>query len=460
MRLTTTIQNESSDSTTGITIDKFFQFIIFGDIIAGECHVTIFNAVSFHFDKSVKNPRMIVRLNINDDENIIIKHDDMSNFYSNSDVIKQFWGKDSKHSSSHRDLIDRLTESKKNINNEIKEDLISILNNNGSINGSTFISENKENIREIIIHPCSIKEKSGDISLDDIFTTIPPELKEIVSNGYWFKTTFKHKIENNHQGFKIKACVELKNAKFKSSDFKIYIQTNKKYDIKDNNSKIDENNVSIEKVYSQNSLKYFKEWKELGIYKSSLFRLSNNHELDNHINKKISNFTTSIQFEDIFAAKKREISILIFSIFLSLIYSIGLDYTRQESLAFKSLFPVFSPFSIDILWLIACLSLATKFLLFRYKKINIIIKILIFLPSCLWFFSYFTFEFDTNRYTCTDLTYANSILCLSYLQIKLYCLDLIIFICILAFFLLNHFKVFEKYDRKFFSNHINDKSGD
>lgn len=449
MRIHTTIANDSPDREIELHIDKFFQFIIVGDIVNGECDITIYNSISFHYKKDTENPRLIVKFNVNDDENVKIEHLDMSHFYREERVIKQFWGSESKFSSSYRELINRVSRTPPLDDKQI-EALNTSFCKSGDIDGAIFITENKEHIDDIIISPCSIKKPNSDVILYDTFLELDDELKNISSNGYWFKSTFKHKIENNHQGFKIKVNIDLKDANFSSSDFKLYIQTKKSFDIKQDNSIIDGKPVSIEKVYSQNSLKYFKEWEDLGIYKSSLFRLSNSKDIDNQVSKKINNLSSSIQFENIFASRHREIKILVFSIILSLISSIGLDATRQDTSRFESLFPSYFNLSLDFLWILACVSLATKFLFFNQSIIKIRTILLISFPSAIWFLSYFMFKFDEARYTCQDITYGNSLLCLSYFQGKLFILDLIITVSIILLLSCNYFKFLSASNIKLF----------
>lgn len=449
MRIHTTIADDSSDESIELCIDKFFQFIIVGDIVDGECDITIYNSISFHYKKSNPNARLIVKFNINDDKNVQINHQDMSHFYIEEDVIRQFWGSDSKFSSSYRELLKKI-----NRPNPLKEPDIDELNthffNSGKVDGAVFISENKEHINDIIISPCSIKNPNSDVILNDSFINLNEELRSIASNGYWFESKFRHKIENNHQGFKVKVNIDLKNAKFESSDFKLYIQTNKKFDVKQDNSVIDNQNISIDKVYSQNSLKYFKEWADLGIYKSSLFRASNSKEIDNKISKSIKNLSSSVQFEDIFASRHREIKILVFSIVLSLVSSIGLDATRQSTERFQSLFPSWYHLSLDFLWIFACFALAIKFWFFNQSMIKLRTILFISLPSAIWFLSYFIFNFnDNNRYTCSDLTYGDSLICLSYFQNKLFAFEIIITLALVILLCINHLKPLFIYKRKY-----------
>ncbi|ELA9409679.1 TPA: hypothetical protein ACF5B0_002848 [Vibrio parahaemolyticus] len=447
MRIHTIIANDSPDREIELHIDKFFQFIIVGDIVNGECDITIYNSISFHYKKDTENPRLIVKFNVNDDENVKIEHLDMSHFYREERVIKQFWGSDSRFSSSYRELINRVNRDQC-LDNKKVETLNTSFCNSGDIDGAIFITENKKHIDDIIISPCSIKKPNSDVILYDTFSGLDDDLKNIASNGYWFKSTFKHKIENNHQGFKVKVNIDLKDANFSSSDFKLYIQTKKSFDVKQDNSSIDGKTVSIEKVYSQNSLKYFKEWEDLGIYKSSLFRLSNSKDVDNQIAEKIKNLSSSIQFEDIFASRHREIKILVFSIILSLISSIGLDATRQNTERFESLFPSYLNLSLDFLWILACISLATKFLFFNQSIIKARTILLISFPSAAWFLSYFMFEIDIKRYTCQDISYGDSLLCLSYIQEKLFIFDLFITGVIIFLLCCNNFKVLSEYNIK------------
>ncbi|EMI5491494.1 hypothetical protein REJ26_002626 [Providencia stuartii] len=458
MRITTNIKNDSTNSDVAISIDKFFQFIIVGDIIDGECDVIIYNAIAFHYNETVNNSKLIVGFNINDDDDVELQHKDMSFFYKDEAIIKQFWGKNSKFSKSYKELIEELFKEKDNgFSGELNDadninKIIDCFNDSSKTSGALYITEKKDVIKDIIIFPLSIGESTHDVVLCDIFEKLNNDLKCAASNGYWFKTKFKHKIENNHQGFKIKASISLDNAKFKSPDFKIYIQTNEKYDIKYNESSIDGKVVHIEKVYSQNSLNYFKEWIYDGINKSSLFRLNNNNEIDKEINENIVKFNSSIQFEDIFASRRREINILIFSIILSLICSIGLDVTRQDKIVFGNIFPRGFNLSLDALWLIACLSLAVKVFFYKISKVKLIVKLLLFCPAFIWFSVYFLFSFNDERYTCNDFTYGDSLLCLGYLQKKLFLSDIIIFGTILFLMVLNFFKsswVFKlKYSKK------------
>jgi len=424
MRLTTSIREDSASGDVALNIDKFFQFIIIGDIVDGEAEVTIYNAIAFHYKCKVTNPKIIVKFNAND-EDITFNHQDCSRFYQEQVVLNQFWGKESEFSASYRELINKIPEvsGKK----EELEELNVALDNAGDKDGALFITEKKDVVKDVIIAPCSIKESNGSVILNDFFTGVKNELKEHVSNGYWFKTSFKSKVENNHQGFKLKVDVKLNDANYSSSDFKVYIQTNKDYDIKQSSSSIDDkNDVSIEKVYSQNSLKYFKDWEDLGIYKSSLFRMSNGSDVDKIVSNSVNKFSASIQFEDIFASRRREVSILVFSIVLSLLCSIGLDATRQNTIEFRSLFPSLGDFSIDFLWLMSCVSLAAKYIFLKYSKIPLSLKFLLITPAVIWFGSYFLFEFKNSRYCCTDLINSGGEFCLSYLQSKLYLIDIFV----------------------------------
>ncbi len=424
MRLTTSIREDSASGDVALNIDKFFQFIIIGDIVDGEAEVTIYNAIAFHYKNAVTNPKVIVSFNINDEETPFLHHD-CSRFYQEQVVLNQFWGKASKFSASYRELINKINEisGKK----EELEELNVALDNAGDKDGALFITEKKNVVKDVIIAPCSIKESNGSVILNDFFTDVKSELKEHVSNGYWFKTSFISKVENNHQGFKLKVDVRLEDAKYSSSDFKVYIQTNKNYDIKQSSSSIDDKyEVSIEKVYSQNSLKYFKDWEDLGIYKSSLFRMSNGSDVDETVSKSVKKFSASVQFEDIFASRRREISILVFSIVLSLLCSIGLDATRQDTIEFRSLFPSLGNFSIDFLWLGSCLALATKYIFLKYSKTPLPLKTLLITPAIIWFGSYFFFDFQESRYSCEDIVNGGGEFCLSYLQSKLYLIDILV----------------------------------
>lgn len=438
MRLITSIIEDSADVNTKLHIDKFFQFVIIGNIVDGEAEVTVYNAIAFHYKDQVTNPKIIVSFNVND-EDICLKHEDCSSFYQEQTVLNQFWGKESRFSASYRDLINKINHVEQNK----QEELTVALDKAGDSDGALFITESKNFVKDVIIAPCAIKESNGSVILNDFFNDISSEVKENVSNGYWFKTTFKSKIENNHQGFKLKIDINLDNGKYSSSDFKVYIQTNKDYDIQRSSSLInDEEEVTIEKVYSQNSLKYFKEWENLGIYKSSLFRMSNGSNVDKKISDKIEKFSTSVQFEDIFASRRREINILVFSIVLSLLCSIGLDATRQGATDFKSLFPSIGSLSQDVLWLASCIGLATKYMFLKYSKISLLFKSILTIPAIFWFSLYFIFDFKESRYICNDIVDGQGEYCLNYIQPILYQIDIVVssFMLILVFINYKQFK--------------------
>ncbi|MFM5083180.1 hypothetical protein ACEUBN_17905 [Aeromonas veronii] len=403
MNITTNIKlDRKGPNLSNVTIDKLFHFMIFHEINEGKCKVTIYTALAFHSDH--KDARLIVSFTCNQKQ-VKAKHEDKSSFYLDETVIQQFWGKNSKIESEYYSITQNCINNKNLTTPDPLEKITAQLAKIEDTDSVLYIEEEKQGIEKIIIQPSKIKVESAQIALKCKFGALENELKQFISNGYWIKSEFDTEIESNDLGFKFKSEIKLDGAAFKSPDFKVYFQTQKKYDLKTSSSEVELNTkipstaqptssqmgskCEVIKVFSQSKIVYFDEWAKLGIYTSSLFKVQMSNSLEGNIcNDGIKSISINAQMEDLESPRKREITLLILSIIFSLFCSIGLDFTRQSSDAFKLIFPMKSYLSLDLLWSIVCIGILLKYLFITATKINKKIIIPLVVPLVLWFMPY------------------------------------------------------------------------
>jgi hypothetical protein len=388
MILTTKISCDSQVEDTVITLDKFFQFIIIDKINANRCKVSIYNAISF--SNNGDNSKLVIDFHNQHHTQIAnVKFTDYKRFYEETDVLKQFWGKDSKFSA---DISDTITKFSQDLSTEDIEEIVKALEACDS-NGIFGVSENKDSINNVIINPSPAHFIGAQAKLKCNFSQIKSN-SEMISNGYWFKAEFETDLSTGPSGFNIESKLEFsKKSHFKSPDFKIYIQTGKKYDLRSGKVTVISDGTDyigeVVKVFSQSKIKYFSEWAEHGIYSSSLFKASPGTTAEKAINDVgLESISVSAALEDLELPKRREISLLIFSIIFSLFASFGFDKTRQGESGFKEIFPSYDYLSIDGSWLLVCIGILIFYYLLQNNKWSWITKFFAIFPIFLWFFSY------------------------------------------------------------------------
>lgn len=388
MILTTKISRDSQAENTITTLDKFFQFIIIDKIDANRCKVSIYNAISF--SGTGDNSKLIIDFHNQHHSQIQgVKYTDCERFYQETDILKQFWGSDSKFSADISSTIEQFFHS---LSPDDKKEIVEVL---GACNSSGIfgVSEKKESIKDIIINPSSAEFVGSQAKLS---CNIPKtESKfDIISNGYWFKAEFETDLSTGPNGFNIESKLEFsKNSQFKSPDFKIYIQTGKKYDLRSSKVTVISNGNDyigeIVKVFSQSKIKYFSEWADHGIYSSSLFKASPGTTAEKAINDiGLESISVSAALEDLELPRHREINLLIFSIIFSLFASFGFDKTRQTESEFRDIFPSYNYLSIDGSWLLVCIGIIIFYYLLKNYNWSRITKFFAVFPIILWFFSY------------------------------------------------------------------------
>ncbi|HCG9432381.1 hypothetical protein VB492_18460 [Vibrio parahaemolyticus] len=353
------------------------------------CEVTIYNAIAFHDD--AENSKLIVEFL--DEKNSRIQgiaHEDKSKFYRESDVLNQFWGANSRYDANISDIIKTFTKDKK-----IDEDSLYKHISSTGTNGVFGVEENKEGIDNVIIIPLEIENESNQLILRQENHPQDSELKSIISYGYWFKSKFHIDLNTGQNGFSFTSNIDFsQSVTFKSPDFKTYIQTSKKYDIRRSKVEVKDKSDSklgeIIKVFSQSKIKYFEEWADLGIYNSSLFKVNHGTAGDTLISEGgVSSISVKADMEDLEKPRRREVNLLIFSIIFSLFTSFGFDRTRQlEAGGFSTIFPDFPYLSIDAMWLLVCSGILMKFIFIKQAKVANLVKFFLALPVGLWFISY------------------------------------------------------------------------
>lgn len=426
MKITTNIKQDNNQKSNTV-LDKFFQFMVLNEVQNDKCQVVIYTAIAFHCEQ--QDAKLIVNFSCNGQKKIDVVNTDKCSFYSDEAVLKQFWGGESKVDSGYMALIDKCADSE---STEDKEILRQALQNVHDSEDVLYISENKESIKDIIIQPLKVKIGTNEVVLKCKFSDINKELKKYLSNGYWIKTVFEEDIESDQQGFKIEAGLELTGATFLSPDFNIYVQTPKKYDLKSGSVEInlDGENTSqgeLIKVFSQSKINYFEEWTNLGIYASSLFKVTMNSTAKKDIFKKgIKGISHTAHMEDLDAPRKREINLLIFSILLSLFCAIGLDRTRQNTEQFVASFPNVGFMSIDLIWAGICIGIMFKYFVLKGSKIAKNIKGLLLLPFTIWFCAYFFIDIGQLKEIEFFQVANENIFSYSGMQSTLYILDIIL----------------------------------
>lgn len=304
-------------------------------------------------------------------------------------------GKKSYFSNNASTCLKKLNKNDKHI----PQDLLSYLEKDNACKGYFYIEQSeKENIRKTLIKPIKVEKNTNGVILSDTLTFHNEEYENLISQGYWFKNNFTVSIEKNEKALNLDVAVSLSGAFYKSPDFKIYIQSDKKYELKDTNisvshsrDDIDKTNSEIVKVFSQSRMKYFDEWQKLGIHENSLFRIKMNSISENKTFKSgINELQLNIKLEDSETPVSREKNLIIFSLFLSLFLSFGFDITRQQELNFQLIFPYLAKeyFTIDALWIFLCLSIFIKYNYLEKTKVNKLIGSFTLLPLLIWFSMY------------------------------------------------------------------------
>lgn len=391
MHLTTKISVDSNNGHGNtVVLDKFFQFIVLNKQDGNRCEVTIYNAISFHNEN--EDSKLIVEF-LDEKGRIIqgLEHDDKVEFYKNSEVLSQFWGVNSRYDANISSVIADFAPE------DVNENILCEHIRSMGTNGVFGVKENKPGIDNIVIVPLQIEKESNQIVLQQKRSPQDSTLKKIISYGYWFKSRFNLDLNTGQNGFSFISNIEFPiNVDFKSPDFKIYIQTSKKYDVRRSKVEVRDINDSkvgeIIKVFSQSKINYFEEWADLGIYTSSLFKVNHGTAGDKLISEGgVRAISVKADMEDLEKPRRREINLLIFSIIFSLFISFGFDRTRQlENNGFSSIFPDWHYLSIDASWLIVCLGVLIKFLFFKQAKVPTWLKCILPLPIGLWFSSYLT----------------------------------------------------------------------
>ncbi len=390
MHLTTKISFNGS-SNGDVVLDKFFQFIVLNNQESNKCEVTIYNAIAFHNKSSTC--KLIVEF-LDEKRRRIkgIEHDDKSDFYKETDVLSQFWGANSRYDANIDEIIQAFNKENKVDHSDLYDHISST-----KTDGVLGIEENKAEIKNIIIIPFKIKNEGDQLILKQDFCHKATEINSIISYGYWFKSKFNIEINTDQNGFSFISNIDFPdNVILKSPDFKTYIQTKKKYEIRrssvDVKNSDDSKSGEIIKVFSQSKIKYFDEWANLGIYNSSLFKVNHGTAGGKVISEGgVKSISVKADMEDLEKPRRREINLLIFSIIFSLFTSFGFDRTRQTELSgFSDIFPDCSFLSIDALWLFVCLGVLLKFMFIKIAKVPKTFKVVLLLPVALWFSSYLT----------------------------------------------------------------------
>ncbi|MGO3444028.1 MAG: hypothetical protein ACTINA_11040 [Pseudoalteromonas distincta] len=389
MILTTKIKFDSQNNDTTTTLDKFFQFIIIDKLDGNRCKVSIYNAISFSNDGD--HSKLVIEFfDQKNDQISSVKFMDYKKFYEETNILKQFWGKSSEYSANISATINNFA---KDLESEERTKIQEALSACCS-SGVFGVSENKDSIENFIINPSTAEFSTGQVKLPCHFPSKQEDSPKLLSNGYWFKAEFELDLNTGPSGFNIESRLEFSNkSKFKSPDFKIYIQTGKKYDLRSSKITVVGQKTDyfgeVVKVFSQSKIKYFTEWAEHGIYSSSLFKASPGTTAEKAIKESgLKSISVTVELEDLELPRRREINLLIFSIIFSLFASFGFDRTRQGDVGFKDIFPFSNYLSIDVNWLIVCIGI----LIFYYSLKNFTwrlrFKIIAISPISLWFFSY------------------------------------------------------------------------
>lgn len=351
-----------------IKIDKLFQFVVIGEKQNdNQRSVEIYTAISFK--------RNIDKLNTGDvclkiepifedytspqENNINYSYIDRSIYYKEIDILKQFWGKDSRAISDRGNFATSLGLAPGDqLNNRIS----GIYNIKSELLEPIIIEEPSKNIEKFAVIPCISMQGNDKIILKGSDVDI---ISGKLSYGFWFKVS--------HVGFfKEHEQIELEHSldftfPFNSDDFKIYYQIPKHYDIRKGKVSCSgdvESSSEIVKVYSQHRIKYFEEWRENGIYDSALFRVLNNKSFDDNL-KEIGNknFLSQIEIFDNRTSRMREVYTLLVGIFISTFISMGLDATRLLSADHQRLlsFTIFGEkIPASIIWTLIAAGLILK----------------------------------------------------------------------------------------------------
>jgi hypothetical protein len=352
-------------ATEKILIDKFFQFVIIGDKVSGKKRtVNIFTALSYRTETGNAVPLNVIQ-NFEDFSNDIgektILHQDKSSYYQQEDILKQFWGKTTTKL-SNPEFSNQFGSYIKSNSGEAIDELYDKLNGNLPL----LVEESEKDIEKFFIIPAKIqhnKSKTIILKPPKFSKKIPKELKKLSSFGFWFHSEFSGEFKEDislsflHE---INSSIEIA-----CNDFKIYYQTSKEHDIKSFKYSLNDKNVEIIKVYSQQNTSYFDDWKKLKIYESSLLRLHNSNSVNEELklNKK-KRIIGEIELIDYKANRKKELQTIIITMLLSLLLSLGLDATRLTTDTFNKLFEI-TIFATEIpaslVWFILCSSMLPKF---------------------------------------------------------------------------------------------------
>ncbi|MGI2151952.1 hypothetical protein ACROAK_03530 [Shewanella oncorhynchi] len=390
---------DAQDDET-LKLDKFFQFTVVGDKTECDFHrVSQFNAIVFRFKCLKRANALNCVLNINshdvDSEKDII-FSDKSDYYKEVGILKQFWGEKSFVHESENQFVNKVNEvfNLSSVNQEELRDDVDIIYSQCKGRFPIIINENKDGIEPFILIPIVSHFKSSNkVTLKTLSLARLKHLQKFISFGFWFNCSFQRKLKLILNEVLLNSKIEFDRC-VKCPDFKVYYQVDSNVKVKSNSIIIDKGESEpvkgeIIRVFSQSKIKYFKEWAELGIYNSALFRFENNRKINSLIlNEGVKTINADMYLEDALEAGKKQVQVFILSIILSVLVSMGFDATRQSTVAFKSLFPHIPYLSNEFTWALLCIGVASKYFYFFNKsfKISTLRKVFAFLMSMLLFF--------------------------------------------------------------------------
>lgn len=366
-----------------IIVDKFFQFLVIGKKQRNEKRkVEIYTSLCFHSTKGTPNSSLLVEVKVDgkkEESDLIFDAEDKYNFFKKVEIIKQFWGDNTEKFKRKKDLKNKINNS---FNTKYNDDIIESLYDNDIYKEGLFpvFVSNKDSssdgeqsdLEEFVLLPNYFLEQEGSIELKGDCSKLDDEVRSNISHGFWFKHTTTIEFDIYDGVFQFNHHVKF-NHLITSPDFKIYYQLPEDHDVKKNSISIKgdkEIKAEVHQVYSQSSTNYFDEWVQGGIESSPLIRLNNTISINDMIkNDGLSKLVSSINVEDKNRNFRKEVKIFIFSILLSVLFSIGFDYTRvyadEMRLFFNSSYPIIS---ISFWWSLICIGFIPKFLLFGKNK--------------------------------------------------------------------------------------------
>ncbi|MCE9781222.1 hypothetical protein [Shewanella algae] len=356
MKISTTIEKNFS-ATNKVKIDKFFQFVVIGEKVSGkQRNVDVFTAISFKAEGgqpvSVK-----VRHKYENYSNGVrktkIKDRDVHDYYSNEKVLKQFWGKSTK-CLSNPDFAKAFDLSCNECGAEIDDFYKRLVGNT-----PLFVEEDKKGIEKFFIIPCKSSSEGEGLFLLSPQDIVDEKFRNLASYGFWLHSRFSGEFkEENFMSFShsIESDFDVS-----CPDFKVYYQVSKFHDVKNATYKVNDQKTEVIKVYSQQKTDYFNDWRALKIYESSLLRMMNGSSINEALSKSdIKKVEGDIELVDYNGNKRKELYLILATMFFSLLLALGMDATRLSTENFSKVFEIElydfnSPASLT--WLLTCLSL-------------------------------------------------------------------------------------------------------